>query len=125
MIGLLGDGVFIIDRKLFRESIQELKDEWDFENDLNDVFKKYKCYGYLYRYNLENLTIRLLARLICKEKEKEIINWIDYFCWELDFGEKYKTGDVLDENNNPIDMGSVDALYTFLEKEYMVDKLSN
>ena len=39
---------------------------------------------------------------------------IEYFCYELDFGEKYEPGTVTDEHGNEIDLSTAEKLYDFL-----------
>lgn len=41
-------------------------------------------------------------------------DWISYWIWELDYGEKYKDGWITDENGNNIKMKTVEDLYNFL-----------
>ena len=49
-------------------------------------------------------------------------DWIYYWIHELSHGEKYHTGDVLDENNNNIDISTPEKLYDFLYSEYKEGK---
>jgi len=42
------------------------------------------------------------------------MTWCEYFCWELDFGRKYKPGMVKEKNGNPIDLSCPAKLYEFL-----------
>ena len=41
-------------------------------------------------------------------------DWIGYLVCEQDFLHSLKPGDVLDENNNPIDLDSWEKVYDFL-----------
>lgn len=41
-------------------------------------------------------------------------DWIGYWIYELDFGRKYKSGDVTDANGVPIPFGSARELYNYL-----------
>ena len=55
---------------------------------------------------------------ILKESMKDEYDWIDYFMYELDFGEKYYDGCVLDKDKSIIDLSTAENLYEFLIKNY-------
>ena len=55
---------------------------------------------------------------ILKESMKDEYDWIDYFMYELDFGEKYYDGCVLDKDKSIIDLSTAENLYEFLIKTY-------
>ena len=55
---------------------------------------------------------------ILKESMKDKYDWIYYFMYELDFGEKYYDGCVLDKDKSIIDLSSAERLYEFLIKNY-------
>ena len=55
---------------------------------------------------------------ILKESMKDKYDWIDYFMYELDFGEKYYDGCVLDKDKSIIDLSTAENLYEFLIKTY-------
>lgn len=43
--------------------------------------------------------------------------WISYFCFELDYGEKWKAGTIKDENDNDIVLQTAENLYELLMRE--------
>ena len=55
---------------------------------------------------------------ILKESMKDEYDWIDYFIYELDFGEKYYDGCVLDRDKSIINLSTAENLYEFLIKTY-------
>ena len=55
---------------------------------------------------------------ILKESMKDEYDWIDYFMYELDFGEKYYDGCVLDKDKSIINLSTAENLYEFLIKTY-------
>ena len=55
---------------------------------------------------------------ILKESMKDKYDWIYYFMYELDFGEKYYDGCVLDKDKSIIDLSNAERLYEFLIKIY-------
>ena len=40
---------------------------------------------------------------------------VEYFCWELNFGEHYTPGCAIDENGRECDLSSIEALWAYLE----------
>lgn len=44
-------------------------------------------------------------------------SWIEYFIYELDFGEKYKEGCATYVDKTPIDLSTAGTLFDFLIKE--------
>ena len=42
--------------------------------------------------------------------------WIGYFCYELDFGKKYKPGCATNADGTNIDLSTAGKLYDFLKK---------
>ena len=55
---------------------------------------------------------------ILKESMKDKYDWIDYFMYELDFGEKYRNGMVKVSDGSIIDLSNAEKLYEFLIKTY-------
>ena len=46
-------------------------------------------------------------------------SWIEYFLWELDFGNKNKELQVFRQDNSIIDLSDAGKLYDFLMEKYM------
>lgn len=40
---------------------------------------------------------------------------VEYFCWELNFGENFTQGSVVDEDGRECDFSNTEALWTYLE----------
>lgn len=59
--------------------------------------------------NLEELILNLL-----KEAFKDEGDWIAYWVYELDYGDKYTPGTASYKDGKDIDLSSVGALYDFL-----------
>ena len=52
---------------------------------------------------------------ILGEKDKD--EWIDYFCFELDFGKKWKEGVITEKDGTDIILKTAEDLYNLLEKQ--------
>lgn len=106
----------MISKEKFVEIINRLKSYNELQDKIAELFKdnidnKERdfinagsiCIGH------ENVVVYLLERMFDTDM-------ISYFIYELDYGEKYKKGCVLDENMNEIDLSTAEKLYDYLIK---------
>lgn len=92
------------------EQIKVLSDE---QNALESELKKFYPEMGILLVNQKAIDILInLAKKISKEDDL-----IDYFIYELEFGKEYKPGMILDENDNEINLSSIEDLYNFLGGE--------
>lgn len=101
----------IVSKKIFIEIIEEVQKSYDYQERLNNFFDKNGVDGYIYQPDCICATIKLLHYIF---GEKDIDEWISYFCFELDFGRKYKDGLVLDKDGKNISLATIDDLYNLL-----------
>mgnify|MGYP005781527585 CR=1 FL=1 len=104
----------IISKEKFVEIINRLKSYTELQNKINDLFRD----------NIDNKEMDFInAGSICIGHESVVVyllekmfdtDMISYFIYELDYGEKYRAGYVLDENGNEIDLSTAEKLYDFL-----------
>lgn len=107
----------MISKEKFVEIINRLKSYTELQNKINDLFRD----------NIDNKEMDFInAGSICIGHENVVVyllermfdtDMISYFIYELDYGEKYKKGCVLDENMIEIDLSSAEKLYDYLIKE--------
>lgn len=60
---------------------------------------------------LQNALIEILV-----EETKDTCGWIEYFCWELDFGKRNDTLKVTDKDGNNIPLSTPGELWEVLKK---------
>ena len=101
----------IITKEYFNEIMENIKNTYKYQEGLNDYFSKNGADGYIYQPDCIDTTMKLLHNIF---GEKDIDEWISYFCFELDFGRKYKDGLVKDEFGNNIQLATFDDLYVLL-----------
>ena len=101
----------IITKEYFNEILQSVKSTYKYQEGLNDYFSKNGADGYIYQPDCVDTTLKLLHNIF-GEKDKD--EWISYFCFELDFGRKYKEGSVKDEFGKDIPLATFDDLYALL-----------
>ena len=104
----------IISKDKFIEIINRLKSYDELQNKINDLFKE----------NIDNKEMDFMnAGSICIGHESVVVyllenmfdtDIINYWIYELDYGEKYTEGCVLDENMNNIDLSTAEKLYDYL-----------
>ena len=106
-----------MDKQLFIETINviEKQEKLDSENAelLVKVFPNAWSANLLYN---TTTSIGQLIKILEIEMNDEN-KWIDYFCYELDFGKEYKEGSVTEKDDSIIDLSTASKLYDFLIKE--------
>lgn len=107
----------IISKDRFVEITNRLKDYNDLQNKIDDLFKE----------NIDNKEMDFVnAGSICIGHESVVVyllenmfdtDIISYWIYELDYGEKYTKGCIVDEELNEIDLSTAEKLYDYLIKE--------
>ena len=104
----------MISKEKFVEIINRLKNYNELQDKIDNLFKD----------NIENRERDFInAGSICIGHESVVVyllekifdtDMISYFIYELDYGERYTEGCVLDENMNNIDLSTAEKLYDYL-----------
>lgn len=107
----------------FEKYMSLIKAMYKFDTELNKLCDKYttdvtidnfcydECTLWFPSLNL-SLCIELLEKLMHNNLET-----IQYFVYELDFGEKWKPGMVPDKEGNDVKLQTIEELYNLLLKE--------
>lgn len=101
----------MITKELFIESIESIRQSDDYQAWLNKQLRNNGAEGYLFQPNCADALIKLLNFCL---KEYDADDMISYFCFELDFGRKWKSGMVVDENGEDIELSSSEHLYDYI-----------
>jgi hypothetical protein len=106
----------MIKKDLFVQTINFIKERNDAMDNINKVFSEEFDDSVFYPYfKYERQMVKVLAASF--DYDDDIIrDWIEYYCYELDFGRKHKIGDVT-FNGVPIPLGTPEELYDMLFKE--------
>lgn len=104
----------MISKEKFVEIINRLRNYNDLQNKIDGLFKE----------NIDNKENDFInAGSICIGHESVVVyllenmfdtDMISYWIYELDYGERYTEGCVLDENMNNIDLSTAEKLYDYL-----------
>ena len=107
----------MISKDKFVEIINRLKNYNDLQNKINDLFRD----------NIDNKEMDFMnACSICIGHESVVVyllermfdtDMISYFIYELEYGEKYEKGCVLDANMSEIDLSTAEKLYDYLVQD--------
>ncbi len=105
--------------ELFNEAINTLEEQYAkdrlFGQTLNICFPENYAENLMPNNSLlTNMLLKMLQHLTNDYTETNL-SWIEYYCFELNFGAKYKPGSVTDYDIN-VDLSTPTALYNFLLK---------
>ena len=106
-------------RELFIESIEALRKQYEYDNEfakkLSEVFTNAFEANLLPENHLINNALMKILQV--ENNDLELCDygqsWIEYFCFELDFGVKYKDGMITDKGKN-IDFSDSGKLWDYL-----------
>lgn len=106
----------MISKEKFVEIINRLKSYNELQDKINNLFKE----------NIDNKEMDFMnAGSICVGHESVVVyllenmldtDMISYFIYELEYGEKYEKGCVLDANMTEIDLSTAEKMYDYLVK---------
>ena len=103
----------ILTKEQFVKVIGKIQECFEFEEETSEAFYKYGCQAPEFPFPYDEM-IDVLNVMFGLETNTVWGSDIDYFCIELDFGRKYKSGRIKDENGNEIDLSSAEKLYDYI-----------
>ena len=108
-----------ISKEEFIEILNRLRDSSDLVSKVDELFRNSRenvecdfCNGASLQISHESTVVFLLRKLLKDAGEN-----IDYYIYELDYGRKYESGMITDENGHDIDLSSAEKLYDYLTGE--------
>ena len=104
-------------KESFCKVMDSYKSMWNFTDEMNELFDKYKCDGNIYPPVCTETVIDLLE-FIFNDKNQ----WISYWIFELDFGKDYEDGYVKDEHGEVIPLKTTEDLYDLLVRNMKESK---
>ena len=104
----------MISKKDFIKAIEDVENVWRYHEGLNNYFRKNNVDGYIFQPDCTSTVLRLLHSIAgIKDKDE----WIDYFCFELDFGKKWHEGTITNDDGTDIVLKTAEDLYNLLESQ--------
>ena len=104
-------------KESFCKVMDDYKSMWNFTDEMNDLFRKYKSDGEVYPPMCTETVIDLLEFIF-----NDVDEWIQYWTLELEFGERYEDGDVQDKDGNNISLKTSENLYDLLVRNMKESK---
>lgn len=108
-----------MDKELFINAIKALQRQYEldehFAKALSSLFPD-SCSSDLFYNNtaVDNILVEILQKTF---NDDHAHSWIEYFCFELDFGKKNDSLKARDKNGNNIPLTTPEDLYNLLIKE--------
>ena len=99
----------IMSKESFCRVMDNYKSMWNFTDEMNDLFRKYKSDGEVFPPMCTGTVVDLLEYIF-----NDVNEWIQYWTLELEFGERYEDGDVQDKDGNNISLKTSENLYDLL-----------
>ena len=104
-----------MDKTLFCDSLRALQHQYEHDRKwgetLASLFPDERMFGI---YDNSKVNNALLHILQLEMNDAGKYSWIEYFCYELDFGSKYTEGCASQYGKN-IDLSSPESLYDYLK----------
>lgn len=97
----------------FVDAINDVETVFKYQEGLNNYFRKNNVEGYIFQPDCSSTVLRLL-HLILGDSDKD--KWIEYFCFELDFGKKWEPGMITEKDGTDIILKTPEDLYELLER---------
>lgn len=101
----------IMSKETFCEVMRNYKTMFEFTDEMNDLFNKYKMDGEIYPPMCTEIVIDLLEYIF-----NDVGEWIQYWTFELGFGKEYEDGYVKDSDGGIIPLKTAEDLYNLLIK---------
>ena len=108
------ENLILLSKEQFINAINDVENVSRYQEGLNNYFRKNNVDGYIFQPDCSSTVIGLLHTIL-GEKDKD--EWIDYFCFELDFGKKWKEGTITEKDGTDIILKTAEDLYNLLEKQ--------
>ena len=102
----------LIDKEIFIDAVKTLKEMNDTEIQIFETLKiepEWVCGEWIYSY------FKLIQKIIKPYDESD---WLGYFCYELNFGERWKPGTITEEDGIDIKLQTPEDLYEVLKTNF-------
>lgn len=112
----------ILSEQEFVDIIERLREAADLQKQVDKLFRNSReniendfCNAAALQISHESSVVFLLKRIMHDQYD-----YIDYFIYELDYGRKYESGMITDENGQDIDIHTPKLLYDFISNDGVV-----
>ncbi|MFW6243413.1 MAG: hypothetical protein ACOC2W_04570 [bacterium] len=103
-----------INKRDFIDAMESIKQQFRHDEKCSKAFSVILPNDYISSYDNTSIVNGFIDLLKILMNDDE--SWIDYYIYELDFGDRYKNGDVVSEYGEEIQLKTFNDLYAFLVK---------
>lgn len=101
----------LLSKEKFCETMDQIKESFDYADNLNDFFRSNRVDGYLYQPNCMDTALNLLRFMYHDDND-----WIGYYVFELEWGRDYSPGCTTESDGTEIQLDTTEHLYDLLLK---------
>lgn len=102
-----------LSKEEFVKAMNDVESVYKYQEGLNNFFRKNNVEGYIFQPDCAATVLRLL-HMFFDDKDKN--EWIEYYCFELNFGKKWEPGIIRDDNGTDIVLQTPEDLYDVLQQ---------
>ena len=107
----------MISKDTFVKAMNEVRRAYDYQEGLNDYLSANGSDGFIYQPDCSEALVAVLEEAMdVPINNEDCGSDISYFCWEIDFGRKFKMGDVK-VNGVDVDFSTAEKLYDYLTRK--------
>jgi hypothetical protein len=110
-------------KELFIESIEALEKQYKWDEECNQMLEKVFQDSSMLFYDNHYLSNQLLKILQVEFNDENALSWIEYFCYERDFGKKKGSDKSVQVGNRYVKFSTPENLYDFLMKNKHESKI--
>ena len=104
----------MISKELFVEVIEDARKTDDYQNCLNNQLRENGVEGFIFQPTCVDSVIKLLHFSFLDSDSSEMIS---YFCFDLDYGRKWKPGMIKAKDDTDINLSTPEHLYDYLNSQ--------
>lgn len=103
-----------MNKELFVESIEALRLQYEHDAKCTELLSKVFESTHMNGYDNHYANNQLLKILCVGMKDSTPHSWIEYFCFEINFGKEYYEGIATEKDGTHIDISTSEKLYDYL-----------
>lgn len=108
-----------MNKKLFKECMLAIKNQMKYDDKCTKAFQTILPNDFISGYNNSILQEQLIA--VLKEYMHDFGDWVNYFIWDLEFGNKWHEGCVTQDDKD-VKLKTIDDLWELLENNKKGDE---
>ena len=104
----------MLTKETFVKAMNELIRARNYQEDLNNFFESHCSDGYIYQPDCSDSLVSVLEEAMNQKPGEDGLTDIAYFCYELEYGRKYKDGCYKNDKGEDVDISTPELLYDYI-----------